>query len=272
MHAFPGADLVASIGPSLDSPATEHSSVSLGTAHEAALRKRLPPPKLLRSFDSPRGGVIQSAATCFTPPSRGSQIRGANMVGVRYRSTAHCPRSLSRWSISTIAIMASAMGVARIPTQGSWRPQSRRPVEPFGPRKALLFVGCADRVRAFCWGLHAIPGADLVASIGPSLDVLSSRSALEKRCFSSAAPTGCVHSVGVCMPSLARIWWLRLAPVSTSCRAVRPSKSVAFRRLRRPGLTHPWRYCIDFDWAQSCQSCHRAQLGVAWDCARSCAS
>ena len=187
MHAFPGADLVASIGPS---PATEHGSVSLGTAHEAALRKRLPPPKLLRSFDSPRGGVIQSAATCFTPPSRGSQIRGANMVGVRYRSIAHCPRSRSRWSISTIAIMASAMGVARIPTQGSWRPQSRRPVEPFGPRKALLFVGCADRVRAFCWGLHAIPGADLVASIGPSLDVLSSRSALEKRCFSSAAPTG----------------------------------------------------------------------------------
>ena len=116
-------------------------------------------------------------------------------------------------------------------------PQSRHPVEPFGPRKALLFVGYADRVRAFCWGLHAIPGADLVASIGPSLDVLSSRSALEKRCFSSATPTGCVHSVGVCMPSLARIWWLRLAPVSTSCRAVRPSKSVAFRRLRRPGLT-----------------------------------
>ena len=39
------------------------------------------------------------------------------------------------------------------------------------------------------------------------------------------------------MPSLAQIIGLRLAPASTSCRAVRPSKSDAFRRLRRPGLT-----------------------------------
>ena len=39
------------------------------------------------------------------------------------------------------------------------------------------------------------------------------------------------------MPSMARRFWLRLAPVSTSCRAVRPSKSIAFRLLRRPGLT-----------------------------------
>ena len=33
-----------------------------------------------------------------------------------------CPRWRSTWSITTMAIIASAMGVARIPTQGSWRP------------------------------------------------------------------------------------------------------------------------------------------------------
>ena len=34
----------------------------------------------------------------------------------------HCARWRSRWSASTIAIMASPTGTARMPTQGSWRP------------------------------------------------------------------------------------------------------------------------------------------------------
>ena len=34
-------------------------------------------------------------------------------------TSAFCPRLRRKWSINTIAIIASAMGVARIPTQGS---------------------------------------------------------------------------------------------------------------------------------------------------------
>jgi hypothetical protein len=40
----------------------------------------------------------------------------------RRLSPAFWPRWRSRWSASTMASMASAMGVARMPTQGSWRP------------------------------------------------------------------------------------------------------------------------------------------------------
>ncbi len=49
--------------------------------------------------------------------------------------------------------------------------------------KAALLIGCADQPSP-------IHGAALLASIGPGLDILSSRSALEKRCFSSAPQTG----------------------------------------------------------------------------------
>src|SRR5206468_4276441 len=37
-------------------------------------------------------------------------------------TSPHCARWRSAWSISTQASIASAIGVARIPTQGSWRP------------------------------------------------------------------------------------------------------------------------------------------------------
>jgi hypothetical protein len=37
-------------------------------------------------------------------------------------TSPHCARWRSAWSISTSASMASAIGVARMPTQGSWRP------------------------------------------------------------------------------------------------------------------------------------------------------
>ncbi len=46
-------------------------------------------------------------------------------------------------------------------------------------------VGCA-----VCWCVHAIPGAGLLTSIGPSPDILSGRSVLKKLRFLSAAPTG----------------------------------------------------------------------------------
>ncbi len=55
---------------------------------------------------------------------------------------------------------------------------------------------------------------------------------------------GNLHSGKVCLPSMARRFWLRLAPVSTSCRAVRPSKSDAFRLLRRPGNLHSGILCM----------------------------
>ena len=47
-----------------------------------------------------------------------------------------------------------------------------------------------DTHGEFWLGVHAFHGVALLASIKPSLDILSSRSALKKRCFLSAAPTG----------------------------------------------------------------------------------
>ena len=42
-----------------------------------------PPPKLLRSFDSPQGGSDPKRSPIHHSPFRGSQIREANLVGVR---------------------------------------------------------------------------------------------------------------------------------------------------------------------------------------------
>ena len=44
------------------------------------------------------------------------------MRGVLTTTSAHCARWRRAWSISTSASMASAIGVARMPTQGSCRP------------------------------------------------------------------------------------------------------------------------------------------------------
>ena len=46
----------------------------------------------------------------------------AAIRGVAVATSAFCARWRSAWSISTIASIASAIGVARMPTQGSWRP------------------------------------------------------------------------------------------------------------------------------------------------------
>ena len=46
----------------------------------------------------------------------------AAMCGVAVRTSAFCARWRNAWSISTSAIIASAIGVARMPTHGSWRP------------------------------------------------------------------------------------------------------------------------------------------------------
>ena len=45
-------------------------------------------------------------------------------------------------------------------------------VESFDPRKALLFVGCADRVSCMLLGCTCHPGATCEASTMPSLDIL----------------------------------------------------------------------------------------------------
>ena len=45
-----------------------------------------------------------------------------SISGVSTRTSAFCARWRSAWSISTSASMASAMGAARSPTQGSCRP------------------------------------------------------------------------------------------------------------------------------------------------------
>ena len=44
------------------------------------------------------------------------------MWGAAEGASAFWPRWRSQWSIRTRAVIASAMGVARRPTQGSWRP------------------------------------------------------------------------------------------------------------------------------------------------------
>ncbi len=78
--AIPGATLPASPIPGLASPATEHSSVALGTAREAALRKRLPSPLASRSaLEKLR---FSSAAPTGQPAFRriAQAIHGAAMV------------------------------------------------------------------------------------------------------------------------------------------------------------------------------------------------
>ncbi len=101
-----------------------------------------------------------------------------------------------------------------------------------------------------CQVAHAIPGAALLASPTPSLDILSSRSALKKLCFLSAAPNGCLHSGGLCLPSLAQLLDFDSPQTCPPWQVLRPSKSCAFRRLRRTGACilvdcacHPWRNC-----------------------------
>ena len=63
------------------------------------------------------------------------------------------------------------------------------------------------------------------------------------------------------LPSLARLHRFRLAPVSTSCRAVRPSRSSASCRLRRPGLTPP---VILREVAGSPRDCTKQAGGTPW--------
>ena len=61
--------------------------------------------------------------------------------GVRLAAltSPHCARWRSAWSMSTRASMASAMGVARMPTQGSWRPKVST-VEGL-PARSMLALG-----------------------------------------------------------------------------------------------------------------------------------
>ncbi len=71
--------------------------------------------------------------------------------------------------------------------------------------------------------------------LAPAPASMPGRSTLEKRCFSSASQTGCLPPFSLaCRPW--RVFGGRDWPRPRHpCRVVRPSKSVAFRLLRRPG-------------------------------------
>jgi len=73
------------------------------------------------------------------------------------------------------------------------------------------------------------------------LPSMASRSALEKRCFSSAAPTGNPHSFRLRVPSLARPLWLRLAPVlpSMASRSVLEKRCFSSAAPTGPHPTEP---------------------------------
>ncbi len=69
---------------------------------------------------------------------------------------------------------------------------------------------------------------------------------------------GCLHPDGLCLPSLAQVFGFDNPQSRHPWRAVRPSESCAFCRLRRPGACilmdcacHPWRKFIGFDNPQS---------------------
>ncbi len=129
------------------------------TAHEAALRKRLSSPlssrsalKKLRFLSALPTGCLHSAGSCMPSLARNRRLRQPPALPVQPPSIARrrsgCARSW-RFAIACLALGKS-----------------------FGPQKALLFVGFADRVPAFCWIVHAIPGATPLVSPIPSLDIL----------------------------------------------------------------------------------------------------
>ena len=65
-------------------------------------------------------GDADAAHSCLAISGCGSALgmRGMDMSP----TSPHCARWRSAWSISTSATIASQIGVARMPTQGSWRP------------------------------------------------------------------------------------------------------------------------------------------------------
>ncbi len=71
------------------------------------------------------------------------------------RTSPHCARWRSAWSITTSASSASAMGVARMPTQGSWRPKvstrvgwPARSIDARGTRIELVGLMAIDTTRS----------------------------------------------------------------------------------------------------------------------------
>ncbi len=207
---------LAPVLPSLASRSSGHRAQLGGarSAREAALRKRLPSPLEKRCFSS----ASQTGQPAF-------------WQGVLAIHGAALPASTG----PGLAIHGKAFRLS----------------------KAALLIGCADQPSP-------IHGAALLASIGPSLDIhvepfvrppstarwrsvcarscasqtlaLAPRKAMLFVCFADRAT--CILARCACHP------WRGASGFDWSqsrhpCRAVRPSKSDAFRLLRRPGLTLP---------------------------------
>ncbi len=78
------------------------------------------------------------------------------MGGVSSATSPHWARCASTWSITTSASIASTMGVARMPTQGSWRPKvsttvgwPARSMERRGVRMELVGLIATDTRRSW---------------------------------------------------------------------------------------------------------------------------
>src|SRR3546814_16132791 len=74
---------------------------------------RRPPRSTRTATLFPYTTLFRSLLQGHVPPG----IRGATSP-----TSPHCARWRRAWSISTSASIASQIGVARMPTQGSWRP------------------------------------------------------------------------------------------------------------------------------------------------------
>src|SRR5690606_13158224 len=86
----------------------------------------------------------------------------AGMRGGPVPTSPHWARWRRAWSIGTRATIASAIGVARMPTQGSWRPVVMTSTglpctSTVGPGRRRLEVGLSAIEATTCWPVEMPP-------------------------------------------------------------------------------------------------------------------
>ena len=160
-------------------------------------------------------------------------------------TSAFCARCRSAWSISTSASIASAIGVARMPTQGSWRPWVSTTVgAPERGRSSGAAVRMLERRLDRDRDLDVLPGRDAaehaagVVADG-SLRASARRHARVPRCVTRAKPAPISTPLTALMPIIAYAMSASSlsnsgspSPAAPSCattRSAAPTESPALR-------------------------------------------
>jgi len=202
-------------------PATEHSSVALGLRAKLRFADACPRPSKSGAFRLlRRPGNLHSGKLFMPSMAQRFRLRPAPVLpSMASRSSGH----------------RAQLGGARSAHEAALRKRLPSPLE-----KRCFSSASQTGQPAFWRVVHAIPGAALLASTGPGLAIhgkpFGPRKALLFVCFADRAT--CILASCSCHP------WRNASGFDRprSChpwQAVRPSKSCAFRLLRRPGLTLP---------------------------------